>query len=49
MVSKEAKQAVLDALKTLEAYLRKGQWAVGENVTLADLSLLASVTTADVS
>lgn len=48
-ISQDKKDAIKDALKTLNDYLDGQDWVAGENCTVADLCLLASVSTLDVS
>lgn len=49
IVSDEMKQAIVDAVTTLNDYLKKGYWVAGENVSIADFSILSSLSTAVVS
>lgn len=46
VIGEEAKQRVVDAIDTLNKYLKKGFWAAGAQVSIADFSLLATVSTA---
>ncbi|XP_058819899.1 glutathione S-transferase 1-1-like [Topomyia yanbarensis] len=46
-IPQEKKDAIKDALRTLDGYLDGQDWTTGENCTVADLCLLATVSTID--
>lgn len=45
----EKKKKLDEAYGFLDKYLEGGKWAAGDNYTLADIALAASVSTAEVS
>jgi glutathione S-transferase len=47
-VPQETANQVLEAYRFLEAFLEKNKWMAGGEVTIADFSLAASVTSLDV-
>jgi glutathione S-transferase len=45
VVPKEPKTKLYEALQMLDSMLEQNEWFVGECVTIADLSILATVST----
>lgn len=45
----EKKKKLDEAYEFLDKYLEGGKWAAGDNYTLADIALAASVSTAEVN
>lgn len=48
-ISNEKRSKVLEAFDLMENFLEERKWFCGENLTLADLSILASVSSIMVS
>ena len=48
-VPKEQLDDIVDCLKTFDSFLEGKNWFAGEHVTIADLSILATVATFNVS
>jgi glutathione S-transferase len=49
VIDAEAKSKLYEAFEWLDSYLEQNDWFVGETVTIADLSILATLSTAVVS
>lgn len=47
--SEEKKQRVEDALNTLDNCLKRSKWVAGDQMTLADIAIVTSVSTAEVN
>lgn len=47
-MSEEDRNTALEVYKYLEIFLSNGKWVAGDQVTIADFSLLASVTSLDI-
>lgn len=48
-IPEDKKKAALDALEYLEGILKQTEWVAGDKITVADFSLVATVTSLGVS
>lgn len=49
MIPQETKDAIWEVFKTLDEFLQQSEYFAGENLTIADFSIVASVSSLNVS